>query len=388
MLYVVLECAGEDLSQILPQRALAPVETREMLRPVVDALAHLHAAGFVHGRLKPANVMVADEQVKISSDGVCRIGERSLSDGKQSAYDPPEASSGGITPAGDVWALGMTLVESLTQRLPVWERFQETEPALPDTLPTEFRELVRHCLKRDPQRRWGVGEIAKWLQPGPAPVQKGVQKAAAGAPQAAAVASAKWRHAMPTVAFSLAAVVLLGIITYLNRRPEAEPATHPAAEAQKRETKHTASRETTAPKAEAGNRGSSEAPSSDAALTPAAARTNPKPAAASKSSGSKIVRGEVTQQVMPEVSEKARATIQGRIRVGVRVHVDPSGGVIAAEFESAGPSKYFADLAKRTAQQWKFSPATLNGESAPSEWILRFEFTSAGTTVRPVPMAR
>jgi TonB family protein len=389
ILYVVMEYAGEDLSQILPQRALTVAETREMLKLAVEALADLHGAGLVHGHLKPANIMVADEQVKLSSDGVCRIGERSDSGGRAGAYDPPEGSSSGSSPAGDVWSLGMTLVESLTQRLPVWERFQETEPTLPETLPKEFHELVRHCLKRDPQRRWGLGEIAKWLQPGPAPAQKTVQKAAPKgaviAPRTAGADGAKWRHAMPTIAFTLAAVVLLGIIAFLNRRPEAGPASRAAAEPEKVATKPAASRETPAPKPEAGDSGGSVAASADAAVALASARTNPKLAAPAKSGGGDIVRGEVTQQVMPEVSEKARGTIAGRIRVGVKVHVDPSGSVTAAELESAGPSAFFAALAARAARQWKFSPATLNGENVPSDWILRFEFTRAGTTVRPAP---
>jgi TonB family protein len=387
MLYVVMEYAGEDLSQILPQRALTAAETREMLKLAVEALVHLHDAGLVHGHLKPANVLVADEQVKLSIDGVCRIGERSGSGGKAGAYDPPEGSSSGSTPAGDVWSLGMTLVESLTQRLPVWERFQETEPALPETLPKEFHELVLHCLKRDPQRRWGLGEIAKWLQPDPAPAQKTVQRAAPKsaviAPRTAVADGAKWRHAMPTIALTLAAVVLLGIIAFLNRRPETKPASSAAAEPEKVATRPAVSREAPAPKPEAGDSGGSVAASADAAL--ASARTNPNLAAPAKSGGGDIVRGEVTQQVMPEVSEKARRTIEGRVRVGVKVHVDSSGSVTAAELESAGPSEFFAHLAAGAARQWKFSPATLNGENVPSDWILRFEFTSAGTTVRPAP---
>jgi len=179
-------------------------------------------------------------------------------------------------------------------------------------------------------------------------------------------------------------VVLLGIITFLNRRPEAEPVSRPAAEAETVETTPAARGEIPAPKPETGNPARGVAASGDAALTPASARTNPKPAAPAKLSGGEVARGEVTQQVLPEVSEKARATIVGRVRVRVKVHVDPSGSVTGAELESAGPSKYFADVAERAARQWKFSPATNNGEYVASDWLLHFEFTSAGTTVRPV----
>lgn len=164
MLYVVMEYAEENLSQVIARRPLSPAEARDILGPVVDALAYVHAKGFVHCRLKPANVMADDDLLKISSDGLCRIGEYSGSMGKPGAYDPPEAAGGRISPAGDIWSLGMTLAEALTQRLPVWERTNQAEPALPSNLPPEILDLARHCLRRDPQLRWTVADIAARLQ--------------------------------------------------------------------------------------------------------------------------------------------------------------------------------------------------------------------------------
>src|SRR5713226_9453226 len=66
LLYAVMEYAEEDLSQIIPVRPLTPDEAREMLQPVLDALSYLHEKGFVHGHLKPSNIMVVDDQLKLS----------------------------------------------------------------------------------------------------------------------------------------------------------------------------------------------------------------------------------------------------------------------------------------------------------------------------------
>ena len=68
LLYAVMEYAEENLSQIIPERPLTPAEAREMLPPVLDALSFLHERSFVHGRLKPSNIMVVDNQLKISWD--------------------------------------------------------------------------------------------------------------------------------------------------------------------------------------------------------------------------------------------------------------------------------------------------------------------------------
>src|SRR5205814_8800298 len=67
-LYLISEFADEELSQVLPVRALTAEEGRQMLSAVVDALAYVHANGFVHGHVAPANVMVVAEQIKRSEE--------------------------------------------------------------------------------------------------------------------------------------------------------------------------------------------------------------------------------------------------------------------------------------------------------------------------------
>src|SRR3569832_1386177 len=56
--YVVTEKADTFLSGIIPQRALSAEQMKEILGPVVDALAFLHEAGFVHGSVKPSSIVL------------------------------------------------------------------------------------------------------------------------------------------------------------------------------------------------------------------------------------------------------------------------------------------------------------------------------------------
>ncbi|MGC1620902.1 MAG: TonB family protein [Candidatus Acidiferrum sp.] len=83
------------------------------------------------------------------------------------------------------------------------------------------------------------------------------------------------------------------------------------------------------------------------------------------------------------MSQKALATIHGRVRVGVKLHVDAAGAVSGAELDSPGPSKFFADLALQAAKKWVFTPPEVNGNSVASEWRLRFVFTQSGAKVSP-----
>src|SRR5205807_5104557 len=91
----------------------------------------------------------------------------------------------------------------------------------------------------------------------------------------------------------------------------------------------------------------------------------------------------VVQQVMPQVSPSARRTIQGTIKVRVRVDVDAAGNVAKAKLELSGPSMYFSRVAMEAAREWKFAPAR-GDESGPREWKLQFAFSRAKTGVSAV----
>jgi eukaryotic-like serine/threonine-protein kinase len=417
VLYVVMEYAEENLSSVIARRPLAAAEARAILGPVVDALAYVHNKGFVHCRIKPANIMAENDRLKISSDGLCRIGEFSGSVGKPGAYDPPEAAGGRISPAGDVWSLGMTLCESLTQRLPVWERTNQAEPALPSTLPVEFLDLARHCLRRDPQLRWSVADISARLLPNaPAPPKQIVR--------GAQYASARRRFVGTAAPIGLALLAILAAVRVFHHHSHTEPA-HSAAAAEapaqpkvqstvhaavqpntekkpalteavapvtkrtppvapppaSKPTEHAA--ETPSPKKSVA--ASAVAPTSAPLARPKAEAPAQPPAVTAASSG--VVRGKVVKQFLPDATQKARDTIRGKVRINVRVHVDESGRVTEAAFDAPGPSQYFAERTLEAAKLWLFAPAKMDGHNVPSEWVLRFEIDPTAINVHPAQTA-
>src|ERR1700688_2704587 len=165
LLYVVTEYAEESLAQILPYRALTPAEAQDMLRNLVDALTYIHGKGFVHGHINPSNIMAVGNQIKISSDGLCGTGESMRVLCKPGVYAAPEIGSGGnMSPESDVWSLGMTLVEALTQHPASVGKTGQPDVVLPETLPEPFFEIASHGLRRKPQQRWTVADIRGRLQ--------------------------------------------------------------------------------------------------------------------------------------------------------------------------------------------------------------------------------
>jgi len=374
LLYVVEEYAEEDLSQILPERALTAEETRGMLPPILRALQFVHDKGLVHGHIQPSNILAIGEQVKLSSDPLGAPGEKSGGAGTSNAYDPPEA--GVFSKAGDIWRLGMTLIEVLTRRLPVWDRARPIAPEVPAGVPEPFREIAGHCLQVDAAKRWTVAEIVARLESGglraARPVSARTEKAAAVEIVGERRASAKWPYV-------LALAVAVAVAFFLIARPKPSS---PTGEYQFPQTQQSAASDST-----------------KSASTPTPAEVKPSPAAAEEAkagdekasentdAGATDHQSGIVRRVMPQVSPSARSTIQGKVRVRVRVEVDTAGNVAKAELESAGPSKYFSRLALEAARGWKFSPAPA-GESGERQWKLQFVFSRARTEVSAVRARR
>jgi TonB family protein len=352
LLYVVEEYAEENLAQILPERALTAEEVAMMLPPVLKGLQYVHGRGLVHGRIQPSNILAIGDQVKLSSDTVGAPGEIKTTAG---AYDPPEAATEAESAAGGVWRLGMTLVEVLTQRLPDWDRSGARGPEIPREVPEPFREIAERCLQVDKGKRWTVAEIAARLETGQSAGLAEERMPSSSAtiatmPQRGNVDGegsdgpkqfAKWPYVL------LLAVVVV-VVLYLMTREKVPSASNGVP-------------------AESGQSSASQP------FTPS---TQPDSVVGGGGTPSASNDG-VVQRVMPEVSASARRTIQGTIKVRLRVEVDAAGNVANAKVESVGASKYFSRVALEAARRWKFSPAA--GENGTREWKLQFAFSRSRT---------
>lgn len=445
VLFLVTEYAEEDLSQILPQRPLTPDETRAMLEPVLDTLLFLHEKGLAHGSLKPSNVLASGDRILLSSDSIRRTGEKRGTPLAQSPYQAPEQE---FSPAADVWSLGVSLVEILTQRLPVSDPAPGADPIVPDPLPAPFLEIARNCLRRDPLRRWSTAEIILRLDPHsaaalaavaaakakpkasaaprPAPAQpaaeaaptpvtvsplspvqplpererRAAQRVASASSRANALSGS--RYALPLATAAALLLVIFGIAKWQRRDSSASrsvpAAVEPRVSIPPAKSSEGSSSAKKAERARPEPRQSSQAAPAqkppDASVQPASEKQPvrsepPPPSDAPKSTKPSVVsRGEVLEQFLPQVSQKARDTIRGIVRVAVKVHVDESGAVTAAELNAPSSSKYFSEQALQAAQRWTFQPPEIDGRPVASDWRLSFDFSPSDTKVTPSQLTR
>lgn len=380
-LFVVMEHADQTLAQVLARRALSPDEAREFLLPTLDALVFLHGNQLVHARLKPSNLLAIDDQLKLASDAVCQPGHSVTV--SNSAYDAPELKAHGASTAGDVWSLGVTLVEALTQRTPTWSDEKRQAIALPASIPAPFARTVKRCLSLSPDIRPSVIELQAQYNPTPTtahvtsdhqpPTSESLRDVIPSQPSAFAhrlllalavllfIALAVWIGLQPSGKSSQrdlppravpapvpAPALVASVSTVMPAEPKPEPESVPEAEPEAQAALEPESRAESQPEAEP---------------LPVPPPTAP----------SALV------EVSPEVSRDVLDRMKGRVFVTVRVLVDPAGDVIGVFMESAGSSRYFARVAEEAAREWKFAPV---GERGTRVWLLRFEFSRDGINSR------
>ena len=370
-IFVVTEFADEVLSEILPVRPLTPDEMKEMLVPVLDILSGLHEHGLVHGRLKPSNIFVINDRLKLSSDSIQLASGTAGMTAALSIYDAPERAAGTVSPASDMWSLGVTIVEALTQKTPDWSPAVSIDPHIPNSIPQPFAGIAAACVQVNPSHRATVNDVRSRLGIAvPPSVPRAMHKRdSTTEPESS---GKPWLASLFVVG-----LLLVGMAAFI--------LWHPSLQQSILKPSDKSSVQPSAPEPPAA--APQQPPLQQA--TPEPEQQPPPPAAAPPStvtprqSGVGAIKGAASQRVMPEILPSASDSIRGTVNVRVRLNVSPAGDVTDAAFESAGPSKYFARVAMDAARQWKFRPAQANGQPVASVWTLQFLFSRGNTDVIP-----
>ena len=144
----------------------------EIYAQVLDGVAHLHALGISHGDIKPQNILVSGDRVKLTDFGSSVLPEdmyiRTHENGGTILYSAPEFAGSSWRKQkssallkGDVYSLGVLLYHLVTSRLP-HDSLSQVVRHTPFPRPREINASVSpaledftlRCLAHNPEHRW------------------------------------------------------------------------------------------------------------------------------------------------------------------------------------------------------------------------------------------
>ncbi|MEU9036558.1 serine/threonine-protein kinase [Streptomyces sp. NPDC048352] len=176
---------GPSLGAAVEAGGPLPEQTvRRLAAGLVRGLAEIHRAGLVHRDLKPDNVLLSEDGVRVIDFGIARAAEGAdgaeltqtgLVVGSPAFMAPEQAEGRELGPAADVFALGSVLALAATGRSPfagasTLQTLFNLVHAEPDLagLPPGLRPVVEWCLAKEPAARPVPEQLLELLGPVPA----------------------------------------------------------------------------------------------------------------------------------------------------------------------------------------------------------------------------
>jgi serine/threonine protein kinase len=176
--YLVMELVdGPDLREWVSAGPTSAAETAMLGAAVADALAHVHENGIIHRDIKPANIIIpggnAASGPKLADFGIARLIEGSrltatgATVGTATYLSPEQATGSPLTPASDIYSLGLVLIECLKGEpeypgTPVESAVARLHrpPEIPSWISAEFADLLTAMTDVNPAQRPSAKYVA------------------------------------------------------------------------------------------------------------------------------------------------------------------------------------------------------------------------------------
>jgi eukaryotic-like serine/threonine-protein kinase len=162
---------GESLQRLLRRTGpLPPATAMALMAQAAGALQAAHEQSIVHRDVKPSNLIVrSDGRLMLTDFGIAqliagdRLTEAGAVTGTAEYLSPEQVNGSPVTPATDVYALGVVAYEMLTRSRPfeadtpvavALKHTRDQPPPLPAEIPDAVRHVVMRALAKDPEQRW------------------------------------------------------------------------------------------------------------------------------------------------------------------------------------------------------------------------------------------
>ena len=182
--YLTMELVeGQDLRSRIRRNAVPLDELAVIGAGIADALAYVHSLGIIHRDIKPGNILLVQNRPgepirpKLTDFGIARIADstRLTATGTMvgtAAYLSPEQAMGApLSPATDIYSLGLVLLECIKQTVEYPGNAVESavarihrSPEIPADLPAEWADLIRSMTAIEPLERPTAADVETALR--------------------------------------------------------------------------------------------------------------------------------------------------------------------------------------------------------------------------------
>ncbi|CAN5182052.1 hypothetical protein BH09ACT1_BH09ACT1_24500 [soil metagenome] len=178
--FLVMELVrGEVLRATLQRRELSPRRIGELAFEVAEALEYVHAHGVIHRDVTPSNIMLVNygttfsrPRARLTDFGIALDAANvrefdGTTTGTAAYFSPEQASNVPLTPASDIYSLGLVLLECFTNEITFPGDAIESallrltvDPPIPKTIPARWRGLLAQMTARYAAERPTAAEVA------------------------------------------------------------------------------------------------------------------------------------------------------------------------------------------------------------------------------------
>lgn len=182
--FLVMEYVqGKTLREALGERQLSTTEIGELAFEAAEALEYVHAQGVIHRDITPSNIMLVNygttssrTRARLTDFGIAiPVGTEQVRGaptmGTAAYISPEQARSQSLTPAADIYSLGLVILECFTREIAFpGDRVQsamarlDAGPPIPDSAPGVWRDIIERLTASDPDARPAAAEVAKEIR--------------------------------------------------------------------------------------------------------------------------------------------------------------------------------------------------------------------------------
>jgi serine/threonine-protein kinase len=175
--YIAMEVIeGRSLKELILTRGPLPIpQAIAFTLEILDALRFAHRHGIIHRDVKPHNILIGGERLKVTDFGIARAGASQMTEagsimGTAQYLSPEQARGAPVTASSDLYSVGIVLYEMLTGKVPfsgdsaieIAMKHLNELPKPPSKIrpeiPPELDQVVLRALAKAPEDRYQTAE--------------------------------------------------------------------------------------------------------------------------------------------------------------------------------------------------------------------------------------